>query len=316
MMKFKLLCVIYAVSTIGASGCQSERATKGARPDQIEKPPYSMQLSSPPNIIKSGSVVRVILKVINTSDHDMIAPRFREDVPQSSFIVDVRDRQGHPAPLAHTWPVPRVGVVTDLPSGGGYQHFLGAGASLQFALDISKTHRLSHAGKYTVQARQFDRGTNTWVFSNTVTVDVAHPSQEPSSPEKAETPFTLSIASPQDTIKAGSEVSLLPEVLNTSDHVIVFDPIPSKLDIWVRDSQGNLAPLTRKGQEFRKHSDETGGGALQMRPGDTAYLGEVMVDKLYDLTRPGKYTIQVSRVDDATKTWVKSNTITITVTPK
>ena len=52
----------------------------------------------------------------------------------------------------------------------------------------------------------------------------------------------------------------------------------------------------------------------------TYNLGEertqvVSVSDLYDLSKPGQYTIQVRRWDDDTKTWVKSNTITVTVTP-
>jgi C4-type Zn-finger protein len=33
------------------------------------------------------------------------------------------------------------------------------------------------------------------------------------------------------------------------------------------------------------------------------------------MSKPGKYSIQVERIDDESKTVVKSNTITVTVTP-
>ena len=38
------------------------------------------------------------------------------------------------------------------------------------------------------------------------------------------------------------------------------------------------------------------------------------LNKLYKLSRPGKYTIQVNRYDDA-KTLVKSNIIAVTLAP-
>jgi hypothetical protein len=41
----------------------------------------------------------------------------------------------------------------------------------------------------------------------------------------------------------------------------------------------------------------------------------VNVSKLYDLSRPGKYTIQFRRLDPDTKTFVLSNKITVEVTP-
>jgi len=41
----------------------------------------------------------------------------------------------------------------------------------------------------------------------------------------------------------------------------------------------------------------------------------VNVTQVYDLSRPGKYTIQVKQYDDESKSFVKPNKITVTVTP-
>jgi hypothetical protein len=42
----------------------------------------------------------------------------------------------------------------------------------------------------------------------------------------------------------------------------------------------------------------------------------LMISKLYDLSKPGKYTIQVTRLDlEGTKIQLKSNAITVTVEP-
>jgi hypothetical protein len=41
----------------------------------------------------------------------------------------------------------------------------------------------------------------------------------------------------------------------------------------------------------------------------------IALNDFYDLSAPGQYTIQVRRWDDETKTWVKSNTLTVTVSP-
>lgn len=55
--------------------------------------------------------------------------------------------------------------------------------------------------------------------------------------------------------------------------------------------------------------------------GDQTEAGKTMADrvnvsKLYDLNQPGKHTIQFERLDAEIKTFVKSNEITVTVTPK
>ena len=99
----------------------------------------------------------------------------------------------------------------------------------------------------------------------------------------------------------------------------------TKLDVEVRDAQGNLASLTEGGREFRKQfgmggSPHTAFSARQTRRQIcvlTAGEGLRITFKvaLYDMSRPGDYTIQVSHFDDETKTWVKSNKITVTVTP-
>jgi hypothetical protein len=40
------------------------------------------------------------------------------------------------------------------------------------------------------------------------------------------------------------------------------------------------------------------------------------VTKEYDLSKPGKYTVQLERPDPENKgQWLRSNTITVTVTP-
>lgn len=51
-----------------------------------------------------------------------------------------------------------------------------------------------------------------------------------------------------------------------------------------------------------------------MKPGETM-TDRVNVSKVYDLTQPGRYTIQFQRLDPETKTFVKSNEITVTLRP-
>ncbi len=56
------------------------------------------------------------------------------------------------------------------------------------------------------------------------------------------------------------------------------------------------------------------GGPRSVKPRET--LADVIqLDKLYDLSKPDKYAIQVERIDDDTKAIVKSNKLTVTVTP-
>lgn len=42
---------------------------------------------------------------------------------------------------------------------------------------------------------------------------------------------------------------------------------------------------------------------------------ELVISQLYDLTKPGKYTIQLERYDAESKTTIKSNTISVMIVP-
>jgi hypothetical protein len=52
---------------------------------------------------------------------------------------------------------------------------------------------------------------------------------------------------------------------------------------------------------------------MTLLPGKTI-TEEIIVNKLFDLSTPGTYTVQVRRMDNETKTLVISNTIKVTVT--
>jgi len=56
------------------------------------------------------------------------------------------------------------------------------------------------------------------------------------------------------------------------------------------------------------------GGYLRLHPGKTL-VHRVNVSKLYDLSRPGLYTIQFRRLDEESKTLVKSNSAKVRVKP-
>ena len=95
--------------------------------------------------------------------------------------------------------------------------------------------------------------------------------------------------------------------------------------IDVLDDQGNLAADTQLGQSTNHLAEappdpssmaaaRAAGTLVSLDPGQD-WRNTIRVSDLYDLSKPGQYTIQVRRWDDETKTWVKSNAVTVTVTP-
>jgi len=100
-------------------------------------------------------------------------------------------------------------------------------------------------------------------------------------------------------------------------------------EVEVRDEQGNKMPETKYYRVVRgKEKDDApqpdgkfsgpiyiGGSLLgkTVEPGGTFPDGMIL-NKLVVIATPGKYTVTVRRFDDAAKSYVSSNSITLTVT--
>jgi len=151
----------------------------------------------------------------------------------------------------------------------------------------------------------------------------AAPSQQAGSAQGTNPTFSLSISAAQEVVKSGSAVTVQVVLTNISDHKIGFPWLlghPAwNYELNVRDSQGNAvqpAPRNWVDKDGRHHARIRAGSvtALSLEPGE-AMKHEFDVRDFKTLAQPGKYTIQVQRTDDESKSEVKSNTLTVTVTP-
>jgi hypothetical protein len=132
--------------------------------------------------------------------------------------------------------------------------------------------------------------------------------------------FLITISTPQAVVRSGGEVKVKIALKNISDHEISVsrsigeDQGELHNDILVTDEHAKL--LTKKKATTSDPNfvivDST--IFVRLRPGDVFKDG-IIVSNSHDVTKPGKYTIQVERLDDESKILVKSNTIIVTVTP-
>jgi hypothetical protein len=147
-------------------------------------------------------------------------------------------------------------------------------------------------------------------------------------PKSTQSPFSVSLRAVQEVVKSGSEVRLEAIIMNTSGHeIIVSNFLPGGrpdtsghgFKITIRDQNSVEPRLTKLGRFLingEVGEDEEIGKVVfrHLQPGERlAY--DIVISNLFDLNRPGKYTIQVERIVDATRTYVKSNTITVSVVP-
>jgi len=72
-----------------------------------------------------------------------------------------------------------------------------------------------------------------------------------------------------------------------------------------------------RGKQRADDPHETAGGSsvVSMVPPGKAFTETIDLRRLYDITEPGMYTVQVSRYDEASKMVVHSNTLTLKIVP-
>jgi hypothetical protein len=148
----------------------------------------------------------------------------------------------------------------------------------------------------------------------------------------AEPTLKLTISVPEPVVRAGADVRVNVVLRNVGDHPVnliaaprVFNGAVGEVHYYratVTDEKGNSAVFTAFGKKI--WGEDAAPGALfdgsmilasPLNPGEED-RHSLMISKLYDLSKPGKYTIQVTRLDlEGTKIQLKSNAITVTVEP-
>ena len=132
-------------------------------------------------------------------------------------------------------------------------------------------------------------------------------------------PISLVIAARASSQKKGSNIWVEASLKNTSDHILwIYKSISEDMDqggwvyqVDVHEEHGSIPPKTKYALNIGAGGGS--GGYVPLRPGETL-TQKVNVSKLYDLSQPGRYTIQFRRLDEGTKTYIVSNPITVTIT--
>ena len=136
--------------------------------------------------------------------------------------------------------------------------------------------------------------------------------QTQTAPSTAEEPGLAITITGTSSVRAGSKVIVSVTATNRSDHNIPFrvEPADYRYEVTVYDAQNNMAMETERGRKVKGASGRMShlGASSWLNPGEST-KDELAASDLYDMSRPGKYRIQVSRKG------AKSNTITINVVP-
>lgn len=108
-------------------------------------------------------------------------------------------------------------------------------------------------------------------------------------------PFTLSVSAAKSQVNAGDPVDLIVRMTNTSDHDVDCTYNYSN----ALDRNYLYAVTDEMGQPVQRIEKQHHGGSdvwpCILEPGQSTRTGGGRISVLYDFSRPGKYSIQVSR---------------------
>jgi hypothetical protein len=130
--------------------------------------------------------------------------------------------------------------------------------------------------------------------------------------------FSLAITGPQTVVKGGSDVKIHITLTNTSDNeVTIFDQNPEcDYGVEVFKEHGESASATEHKRALRCEGPRmvNRNVLITLKPGESTETA-ISVSDLYDITRPGRYLVWVTRrvPGDLGKGMVKSNTLKIVV---
>jgi hypothetical protein len=139
--------------------------------------------------------------------------------------------------------------------------------------------------------------------------------------------YTITVAGPS-TEKLGTPINVVVTVTNiTSDDLywssdIGKDSSYKAFHFYLLKSEKEVPTtfLHRKLTGTQKHGDphEVAGGSSVVLAHPPGKMFDIPIDlsRLYEITEPGTYTVQVSRYDGETKSVVRSNILTIDIVPE
>jgi dipeptidyl aminopeptidase/acylaminoacyl peptidase len=135
-------------------------------------------------------------------------------------------------------------------------------------------------------------------------------------------PYTIAISAPQDEMRLGSDIAVKIALKNISNHQIMFGHRPGannpefSYEIEVKNAKGQMVEETAYGREARdpRRRDEQSRTVDYVQPGGSS-VQTAHISKLFSLSRPGWYTVQVLRKDAASGEVVRSNEVKVAVVP-
>jgi hypothetical protein len=275
--------------------------------------------------VRTDSNIYLSITKTNTSKRVLYCSRTTNRMTglDAAYEYDVRDRAGNPV---------AENAIKHRELGGGDVQGVGCelkpgASSTSGGNEITRLYNLSQPGEYEIQVSQpvSNNAKGEVVRSNTITITVT---DDGSAIERVTPPFRLRIAGYSDgkpgeekglEAKVGSDIGINIEKINASrsdqDCSSAWSNVTGLDEMYeydVRDKSGN--PVAKHSIE-RPMPYTRGPGTRICKPGEAGGSGSISISRLYDLSRPGEYSIQISQpAPGYNEGVVKSNVIIVAVT--
>ena len=279
----------------------------------------SVSIFAPHTDVTTASAIPLEIKVTNISAQDINLVLPRGSAPGLYYLVDVRASDGLAARKTDAYRNSRGEGGVPVIGSGGVLKVLPPGQSFREEVILNELYQLQDPGNYTVRVIWTDPVTQEAVSSNPATLALKLTSPLAKMPGTANPPFSIVLRSSEHVFPAGSQVKVEVDLVNRSDHEIaVPELVPGKpeVDYQVRvfDERGNSPKATDylETVEQTRAAASTSSLTFVSVPPLKLLKGDIILSDLFDLSRPGRYTVEVSRRDETgTLFRVKSNLITI-----
>jgi hypothetical protein len=303
--------MLAAAPLLHAVATHTQQPGASARPAR-----FSLEIGLPQNVIRGDSEILLEVTMTNTSHEALgLGVAFAPPLWTRLCQLDVRDSQGKklapkPAMRQFSWPTESGPLITLWP-----------GKKAKIQVMLNRVYDLSAPGQYTIQALRADDGLT--VRSNILTASFGVSDLWPA---VAKPPFSVALSTPFSAVKAGYQVPFKVAVKNTSSEELSLRAWLEDTGvgagtghefasgIHVRDQSGGPAQRTTEGRSVDDGTAFPPGffTLTSLKPGDT-WEETRLLGKLYDISRPGTYLLQVGLSDPRRNRLVRSNSVAVRV---
>jgi len=334
-MTMKWIKMFGMLGLIAACFCVAHTAPLPSSQSSSSQSGLSITLSPPADPITLAAPIEIVITVKNTSNKEILweADHYwdveRYNPAYTGFHV-LLTKDGHEPETTFlhraSRGTPGPGDPHILLNGSAFFSPIEPGKSFTLKMDLQRLYRIMEPGEYILEVSRYEPGSKTWVRSNKLTLKIS--GQASSSQPR----FSITLSPPADPITLAAPIEIVITVKNTSNQELEWTADIGDNIAYMDDEKNYRAfhvLLTKDGHEpvttvFHRMlrgipgPDDPAVGFYKrfliaaFEPRQSSRL-TIDLKRLYQITEPGEYTLEVSHYEEESKTTIHSNKLTLKI---